>query len=74
MDSTQERIAAEVRAECARQDKPPGRFVAEVLDIDEGSASRRVKGRRAFLAHELDALAKALNVPVGQFYGERSAA
>lgn len=73
MEATRERIAAEVRAELARQDKPAGRFVAELLGIDEGSASLRLKGRRAFRSDELAQIAAALRVPVGQFYGERAA-
>lgn len=63
---TRERIAAEVRAELARQGKRNG-FVAEVLDLDLGSVSQRLLGRRPFKAEEIAAIASALGVPASQF-------
>lgn len=61
-----EQIAAEVRAELARQNKPQS-FVAEALDLDAGSVSLRLAGKRAFRADELATIAKALGVPATQF-------
>lgn len=64
-------IAAEVRAELARQDKPQS-FVADVLGLDAGSVSLRLAGKRPFRAEELLAVANALGVPASQFL-ERAA-
>jgi transcriptional regulator with XRE-family HTH domain len=64
--TTRERIAAEVRAELARQGKRHG-FVAEILGLDKGSVSHRLTGRRDFRAEEIVAIAAALGVPASQF-------
>lgn len=63
-------IAAEIRAEMARQQKTQ-RDLGEVLGIDQGSASLRLSGRRSFRAEELAAIAEWLGRPIGQFMGER---
>jgi transcriptional regulator with XRE-family HTH domain len=63
---TTERIAAEVRAEVARQ-KKNGRWVSGVIGIDEGSASLRLRGKRPFRVEELAKLAEALDVPASKF-------
>ncbi len=77
MDSvtaTREHIAAEVRAELARQQKVQ-RDLAAVLQVDAGSANLRLSGKRSFRAEELVTIADWLGVPVIQFLGapERAA-
>jgi transcriptional regulator with XRE-family HTH domain len=67
---TRERIAANVRAECARAGKPAGKFLAELLDLDEGSVSLRLQGRRAFKAEELAAIREALNIDAEKLLGD----
>jgi transcriptional regulator with XRE-family HTH domain len=59
-------IAAEVRAEVARQGKSLNE-IAEVLGVDKGSASRRMWGQRSFRAEELSMVADLLGVSVAQF-------
>lgn len=72
--ATREQIAAEVRAELARQNKPAGVFLTELLGIDQGSVSRRLNATRPFGAEEIAAIAKALGVPVSRFLGGERAA
>lgn len=74
MAATRERIAANVRAEVARQGRPAGRFLAELLDLDEGSVSLRLQGRRAFKADELAAIADALDIPAARLLEDREPA
>jgi hypothetical protein len=57
-------------AECARAGKPAGKFLAEVLDLDEGSVSLRLQGRRAFKAEELAAIREALNIDAEKLLGD----
>lgn len=66
-------IAAEVRAEIARQCKTQ-RDVAEVIGVDQGSAGRRLNGERSFRAEELAAVAAWLGVPPAQFMPAPAAA
>lgn len=65
MDRFRAEIAGCVRAELARQGKPQ-RELAIVLEIDEGSASLRLRGYRSFRAEELVRVAEWLGVPVVQ--------
>jgi len=64
--ATREHIAAEVRAELARQGK--GRaFLVELLDLDPSTVSGRLSGKSAFRGEELLAIAEALGVSASQF-------
>jgi transcriptional regulator with XRE-family HTH domain len=65
-DSVRKAIAAEVRAEVARQGRTL-RELAEATGIDESSMSRRAWGHRSFRAEELSAVADWLGVSVAQF-------
>ncbi len=67
--SDRERIAAEVRAELARQQKTQ-RDVAEILGLPQPVVSLRLQGKRAFRAEELGKLAEALSVPISRFFPE----
>lgn len=64
-----QRIAAEVRAEMARQ-RLTQRDVAKVLDLTQPAVQLRLVGTRAFRAEELVKLADALGVPAAQFLAE----
>lgn len=65
-EATRGAIAAEIRAELARQSK--GTLdLARFMGVDHGSASRRLRGLRSFRAEELSAIADWLGVPVAQF-------
>jgi len=66
------KIAAEVRAEVARQKKSQ-REIASMLGVDQAGAWRRLNGEQPWRADELVKLAEALGVPVAQFLGERAA-
>lgn len=65
-DYERERIAAEVRAELARQSKTLREF-AELLGMSHQAVHARVSGRQSFRAEELVRFAVALGVPVTQF-------
>lgn len=65
-DGRKSAIAAEVRAELARQRKTHTEL-AGVIGVDQGSASLRVQGQRSFRAEELVLVAEWLGVPVSQF-------
>ena len=58
-----EQVAAEVRAEAARNRVTQQRL-ASVLGIDKGSMSRRMNGHQPFTVDELAAVADELHVPV----------
>jgi len=58
-------IAAEVRAEMARQMKGQ-RELAELLGVDQGSTSLRLQGERSFRAEELVRVAEWLGIPIGR--------
>lgn len=59
-------IAAEVRAELARQRRTQ-REVATCLGMVQPVMQLRLSGQRSFKAEELVQLAELLGVPVGQF-------
>ena len=61
-----DKIAAEVRAELARQQKTQ-RDAAEILGLPQQSVQLRLAGKRSFRAEELATLAEALGVPVTRF-------
>ena len=65
-------IAAEVRAELARQGKTQ-REIGAVLGLPQPSVQLRLAGKRSFRAEELALLAEALRVPVSQFIPEVAA-
>lgn len=60
-------IAAEVRAELARQSKSH-RDLGEILDLPQSSVSLRLSGDRSFRAEELAIMAAGLEVPVAKFF------
>lgn len=62
-----EAIAAEVRAEVARQQKSQ-REIGEILGLPQPSVQLRLKGKRPFRAEELAKLADCLGVPVERFF------
>lgn len=61
-----ERVAAEVRAELARQ-KVTQREVGEFLDLVQPAVQLRLAGKRPFRVEELITLADKLGVPVARF-------
>lgn len=61
-----ERIAAEVRAELARQNKTQ-RQVAELVGMTQQALQVRLAGTRSFRAEEITLLAEKLGVPVDRF-------
>jgi transcriptional regulator with XRE-family HTH domain len=65
-DAPRKRIAAEIRAEIARQKKTQ-RDVAAMLGMTLPSIQFRLSGERSFRAEEIAALAEKLGVPVDQF-------
>lgn len=64
-----EHIAAEVRAELARQ-RITQRQVADILEMVQPAVQLRLSGARPFRAEELVKLAGALGVPVSRFVPE----
>jgi transcriptional regulator with XRE-family HTH domain len=67
-----ERVAAEIRAELARQEKPQLQL-AELLGISQVSISRRLRGQTAIDVNELSKIAEYLGVPMSQFLPELAA-
>ncbi|HEY3261291.1 MAG TPA: helix-turn-helix domain-containing protein [Pseudonocardiaceae bacterium] len=59
-------MAAEVRAEMARQNVPQ-RELGRVLGLSQGAAWRRLKGEVPFDVSELSKVADLLGVPMTQF-------
>jgi transcriptional regulator with XRE-family HTH domain len=59
-------IAAEIRAEMARQNKTQSEL-AEAIRTTQATASYRLRGLNAFAAEELVLIADWLGVPVTQF-------
>lgn len=59
-------VAANVRAELARQDKGPV-FVADVLRLHRNTVRRRLTGEAPFAFHEVAILAAELHVPIAKF-------
>jgi transcriptional regulator with XRE-family HTH domain len=66
--STAERVAAEVRAQMARQRKTQG-DLAEALGISEHTAGRRMRALVPFDVVELERIALWLDVPVATLWG-----
>lgn len=66
LEAARRAIAAEVRAEMARQNKS-SRDLADVLNLSHTSLALRVRGDMAFRSDELVLLATALAVKVEQF-------
>jgi len=64
--SLTQRVAAEVRAEVARQNVTQLEL-ARILEIAQPSVSRRLNGKFPFDTDELDKLASAFGVPVDRF-------
>jgi transcriptional regulator with XRE-family HTH domain len=64
--SLTQRVAAEVRAEVARQNVTQFEL-ARILEIAQPSVSRRLNGKHPFDTDELDKLAAAFGVPVDRF-------
>lgn len=62
----QDAVAAEVRAEIARQQKT-GTAVAEAMGVSHMYLSRRLNRKTPFDLRDLDRLARALGVPVSTF-------
>lgn len=61
-----QRVAAEVRAEVARQNVTQDR-VAQILGVAQPNVSRRLNGKQPFDTDELDKLAVAFGIPVDRF-------
>jgi len=59
-------VAAEVRAEMARQNVPQ-RELGRVLGLSQGAAWRRLKGDVPFDVAELAKVAELLKAPMSQF-------
>lgn len=60
------RVAAEVRAEMARQ-RVNQREVAKILGVSQPQVSQRLRGEIAFDTEELEKLARAFQVSASQF-------
>jgi transcriptional regulator with XRE-family HTH domain len=67
--SRSEHVAAEVRAEVARQ-RISQQVLAEKLAMSEGQVSFRLNGHVEFKVSELLAIAEVLGVPVTRFLPE----
>ena len=65
-------VAANIRAELARQRKKQG-DIAEVLGITRQGVSRRLLGITPVDVDELAIIAELLNVPMAQLLGEEKA-
>lgn len=66
---TRERIAANVRAEAARQRKTQATLAAR-LDITQQAMSRRLNGFTPFAVDELSVIADELGVDVASLIGQ----
>lgn len=67
-----ERVAAEVRAELARQQMSQSEL-AKRLGVAQQTVSRRMTGEVPFDIAELATIAELLGVPMSQLLGERAA-
>jgi transcriptional regulator with XRE-family HTH domain len=65
-----DRVAAEIRAELARQNISH-RQLGEALGIHQTQATRRLRGEIAFNTAELETVAEFLGVPVSNFLGDK---
>jgi transcriptional regulator with XRE-family HTH domain len=66
-------IAAEVRAEMARQNKSQ-RDLGQALDLPQSSVSLRLSGKSAFRADEIVKVARFLGVSITKLTGDQYAA
>lgn len=66
MDSFREQVAAEVRAEMARQNISQ-ETLSRAMNMNQATLSRRLNGRLPFTTDELAAAAHALGCPVNRF-------
>jgi transcriptional regulator with XRE-family HTH domain len=73
IDDLRAAIAAEVRAEMARQGRKQ-RQLAAVIDNVQPIVSLKLRGERSFRAEELRAIATWLGVPIGQLMPDRKRA
>lgn len=64
--SLTQRVAAEVRAEVARQNATQ-QDLSRILKVAQPSISRRLNGKHPFDTDELDKLAAYFGVPVDRF-------
>jgi len=67
-----EAVAAEVRAEMARQQKQQG-DLARHLRVTQATISRRLAGKASFRIEDLQEIATFLNVPVSSFFSKVAA-
>lgn len=72
-DDLQQAIAAEVRAEVARQKRSQAQ-IAECLGIHQTAVSKKLRGDRDFTLPELVLVAELLRVPVTNFLPAQGAA
>lgn len=70
---TAHRIAANVRAEMARRNCTQERLATR-LGKSQGYVSRRLVARIPFNTNDLDAIAKALDVPLSDLIGSEAVA
>jgi transcriptional regulator with XRE-family HTH domain len=70
--SLQDAVAAEVRAEMARQHKYQ-EDIAQVLGISRVVVGMRLNGRTPFKLNEVEALAAYFGVPISSLIRERAA-
>lgn len=66
-DSLTLRVAAEIRAEMARQRMTQVRL-SEALGLSQPQVAKRLKGEIAFDTTELETVARTLGVPVTHFF------
>lgn len=71
--SLRDRVAAEIRAEMARQRKT-GIELAACLDVSQQSASRRLAAETNFDLDELEKVVSWLGIPVGELMERTRAA
>jgi transcriptional regulator with XRE-family HTH domain len=67
--SATQRVAANVRAEAARQQRS-GVNLAKALGWSQAATSRRLSGHVPFDVNELEAIASLLAVPLSDLIGE----
>lgn len=69
LTTTSQRVAANVRAEAARQLRS-GANIAKSLGWSQAAMSRRLSGQVEFTVAELEAIAGELHVPLSALIGE----
>ncbi len=70
MSTTTERIAANIRAEAARQRIMQCTF-AEALGVSRGAMNHRWHGRKPYGLEELETVSRLLNIPIADLWGRR---